>query len=164
MPEGSSRVTLAHVSDHGVPDSGPDIFASTSIEAIREHVIAHAVATGQKYRPSGFDPCTQYSSWDACWTRVHDDRGRLLIAVITNYECNARDKEAAAITGRTLYFVHWVGGNAGWQPVAGCALATPEWRLYAASRADLPARGPFTVKLELRGLQLGTFDSIVDLA
>jgi hypothetical protein len=91
---------------------------------------------------------------------VPDVPDRIVIAVITNYVCNGTEKEATVMAGHTLYFVHWVRGSGG---VCNAALGSPTWRLYYARRADLPASGTLTVRLQLQGLQQGSIDSQVTL-
>jgi hypothetical protein len=57
-------------------------------------------------------------------------------------------KERAAIAGRTLYFIHWVGARSG----KSCLVAEEaRWRLLSVSRRDLPGPGILTVRLQLQG-------------
>jgi hypothetical protein len=130
---------------------GPDVAASTSLATLRDEVVARA----------GQLACEQYPNHtDPCWRLIPDQPAGVYIAVIINYACRADSKEAVAIAGSTLYFIHWIGNAQG---PCNAALARPEWRLYWASRNDLPASGTVTVRLELQGTGHGEVDATVPL-
>ena len=157
LPAGSHTLNPVQVSLQGPFGLGPDIVAATTLSAMRDLVLAHGRDHG-----SGLPSCQAEPNWpDPCWTQQPDLRGRVYIAVVINYECTSATKEATALAGHTLYFIHWIGKPGG---VCNASMAEPNWRLYAASRSDLPSSGTLTVRLELQGDQQQDIDSQVALS
>ncbi len=158
LPDGATPLNLTLLSARGPVGIGPNIIASTSLATLRAEVIARPTGINR----TGAQLCHAYvNDPDPCWTQQADRPGRLYIAVITNYSCTSAEKEASAISVRTVYFIHWVGN-----PQRTCmgALAMPTWRLYSASRGDLPASGMLTVRLQLQGTAQGDTESQVELS
>lgn len=147
LPNGAYNVNLIELSRQGPFGFGdPDIAAGTTLAQVRDQVLAQAAANGR----SAQSTCQAEPDWpDPCWMRQAETGGRVYVAVIINYECNANSKDTTALSGRTLYLIHWVGNPGG--PNGACTVARPNWRLYAASRRDLPNSGTLTVRLELQG-------------
>lgn len=146
VPSGGHSLSLTALASYGL---GPfanveDIVASTSLDALRAEVIARTTSHTQRTEAQICAPAPP----DPCWRRQVNQPGRLYLAVITFYVCNADTKEAAAISGRTLFFIRWIGQPKG---VCNAAMAIPNWRLFSASRADLPRSGTLTVRLQLQG-------------
>jgi hypothetical protein len=159
LPDGSRPLNLTLLSAQGpIVGSGPNTMASTSLASLRAKVISTANGT-KRTQP---ELCQAYlNDPDPCWTQQVDRQGRLFIAVITNPECTNPTKEAAATSGHTVYFIHWAG-NA--QRTCSAAMALPNWRLYSASRGDLPSSGTLTVRLQLQGTEQGRAESQVELS
>jgi hypothetical protein len=149
---------LTELSLAGPVGVGPDIAASTSLAQLRAQVISKALSR----RGSTQDQvCRTYDAGsDTCWNQQVDRQGRLYLAVITNPGCASSIKEASAVSGHTLYFIRWVGSAQG---PCGAAFAQPNWRLYSASRSDLPSSGVLTVRLQFQGTVQGDVESQVDL-
>ena len=158
LPVGSHELSVTQLSRTGPIDFGPDVLASTSLAEVRNAVIAHATQAH-----SGPDvACRAYPDLpDPCWMRLSDSRQFVYIAVITNSECVNATKEAVSLGAGTLYFIHWIGSAQG---VCNMAMARPNWRLYAASRRDLPSAGTLTVRLELQGTEQRDIDTQVALS
>jgi len=155
LPDGSGPLNLTLLSVQGPIGIGPNIMASTSLASLRAKVISTADRTQPQL-------CQAYlNDPDPCWTQQVDRQGRLYIAVITNPECTNPTKEVAATSGYTVYFIHWAG-NA--QRTCSAAMALPHWRLYSASRGDLPSSGTLTVRLQLQGTERGGAESQVELS
>ena|ERR1700686_51034 len=147
VPSGGHSLSLTALASYGL---GPfandeDIVASTSLDALRAEVIARTVSHTQRTEAQ---VCAPAQPPDPCWRQQVNRTGRLYLAVITFNECNADTKEAAAISGRTLFFIRWIGNPKG---VCNAAMAAPNWRLFSASRAELPSSGTLTVRLQLQG-------------
>jgi hypothetical protein len=134
---------------HGPGGKPPDIVASTSLETVRETVIAREV---------GFI-CAQPSSYpeDPCWERLPIRSDRLYVAVVTQPVCGAASNDDAGVSGHTLHFIHWVG-SPDCRMGAG-ALAAPTWSLFSLSRSDLPGSGTLVARLELQGSESGAVES-----
>jgi hypothetical protein len=147
VPDGGHSLSLTTLATYGQGpfDNGQDIVASTSLETVRADVISLTMT--QTHRTEA-QLCTQDVHRDLCWRQQIDRPGRLYLAVITFYQCNADTKEAAAISGRTLYFIRWIGNAKG---ACNASMMLPNWRLFSASRADLPSSGTLTVRLQLQG-------------
>lgn len=160
LPGGAHTVNLVELSRQGpFGFSGPDVVAGTALAQVRDGVLAHLAANGRGAQLA----CQAEPDWpDPCWMRQTETGGRVYVAVIINYECNANSKDATALSGRTLYLIHWVGNPGG--PNGACTVALPNWRLYAASRSDLPSSGTLTVRLELQGSRHMDIDSQVLLS
>lgn len=151
LPDGTHQVDLTMVAE-GPPGQPPDIVASTSLEVVRQTVIAREI---------GFACASprNYPDADPCWQRLPGRNDRIYLAVVTTNECAAAIKEEAWVGGRTLHFIHWVG-NPSCPPGAG-ALASPSWRLFSVSRSDLPPSGTLVALLELQGSESGSVRSQV---
>jgi len=157
MPDGARALSLEQFGFHGPFDTGPDIAASTSLAQVRDMVVAHAL----EYHPGG-DVCGPYTGIpDPCWRQIADQPGRVYLAVVIDYSCNADTEESAAIGGNTLYFIHWVGNPRG---PCTAAMAIPNWRLYSAAGSDLPSAGVLTVRLLFEGSAQGRVDTQVVLS
>jgi hypothetical protein len=147
VPSGGHSLSLTTLASYGLGPfaNGEDIAASTSLDALRAEVVARTMSHTQSTEAQ---VCAQAPPLDPCWHQQVNRPGRLYLAVITFYACNADTKEAAAISGRTLFFIRWIGKPRG---VCNAAMAVPNWRLFSASRADLPSSGTLTVRLQLQG-------------
>jgi len=157
LTDGSRPLNLAELSLRGPFDVGPDIIASTSLAQVRDQVIFRAMGS----RRTEDQVCQKYGAdADPCWDQQTDQPGRVYVAVIINYECASTSKEASAIGGHTLYFIHWVGDPSG---VCSASMAMPTWRLYSASRSDLPGSGTLSVRLLFQGAAPGGIETEVQL-
>ncbi|TME58356.1 MAG: hypothetical protein E6I58_03180 [Chloroflexi bacterium] len=158
LPDGSHALNLTELSVRGPFDVAPAIIASTSLVEVRDQVIAHAV--GIRRRTPG-EVCQAYETVpDPCWAQQVDQAGHVYVAVIINYECTSSTKDASAAGGHTLYYIHWVGSPQG---VCNASMAQPMWRLYSASRSDLPSSGMLRVRLVFQGSAQGDIDTQVQL-
>jgi hypothetical protein len=146
VPAGGHSLSLTTLDGYGRGPfaNGEDIVASTSLDSLRAEVVSRTVRQTQRAE----DQVCIEPQPDPCWRRQVGQSGRLYVAVITFPVCNADTKEAAAISGRTLYFIRWIGNPKG---VCNAAMKVPNWRLFSASRADLPSSGTLTVRLQLQG-------------
>ena len=152
LPNGARPLALKQLSLMGPIDAATDIIASTSLAQVRDAVIAH----------SRYDRmCTMGAGpGDRCWSQVPDELGHVYVAVITGVECRRPTKEATGIGGSTLYFVHWIGPSQG---VCNMAMEQASWRLYSATRSDLPKSGMLTVRLEYQGSDSSAVETQVPL-
>ena len=157
LPDGAHEISLRQLSVQGGPfDLAPDIAASTSLSDVRQQVIAHAI----RARFDEQHVCLPAAT-GLCWGQFSQEQGVVYVAVITNYECTSAVKERTAVGGQTLYFIHWVGNPQG---VCNASMAVPSWRLYSASRHDLPGTGTLKVRFELQGTEHGAIDTQVALS
>lgn len=155
FPDGAQSLNLSYVTVRGPIDVGPGVVAAISLAAVRDGVISHAMRVHESEQTvCALNPYD--AAADPCWRHMSDQPGYVYIAVITNPECTNPVKEAAALGGHTLYFIHWVGNPQG---TCSAALARPSWRLYTAPRRDFPASGTLTVRLELQGTEQGSTDT-----
>jgi len=115
---------------------GTPFVADTSIAALRASI---AQRTHQA-------DCHAYGSSDPCWEKIADAPGHLYLAVAPQYVC-ATVRETAALSGRTLYFIYWIG-----RPQGRCGDAYPQLhlRLISFNRSDLPPSGRLTVDLQIQ--------------
>ncbi len=137
LPAGGHWVSFASVPSEGPIAVRDGIFAATSTTALE----AAVGASGYTIKGACRQPC---------W-RVYnaDQPGLLYLAVVTTEDrCDTTVKEAAAVSGRTLYFIHWIGDPNGSR--CDAALAA-RWRVLSVSLRDLPGPGTLTVRLQLRG-------------
>lgn len=138
LPSGSRAISYQVLSEGGlVVRTAQGIDAATSIAELRAELL--------KPVPTP-DPCAGYApDQDPCWKRITDEPGYLYVAVPNAEVCYQTVKEAAALSGRTLYFIYWIGKA---QKVCNLALAQAHWRLLSFARADLPPSGILTVDLQ----------------
>lgn len=138
LPAGARAISYQVLSEQGlVVRTGQGVAAATSIAELRAELL--------KTIP-GPDPCSTYGpDQDPCWERITDEPGHLYIAIPNALVCYQTVKEAAGLSGRTLYFIYWIGKA---QHVCNLALAQAHWRLLSFARADLPASGTLTVELD----------------
>ena len=138
LPAGARTIAYEVQSDQGLAlRSQGGIAAATSIAELRAELL--------KTIPTP-DPCVGYTpDQDPCWERITDMPGRLYVAVPNAVVCYRTVKEAAGRSGRSLYFIYWIGAV---QKPCNLALAHPHWRLLSFARADLPASGTLTVELQ----------------
>lgn len=157
LPDGSRPLTLALLYA-GPIGMGPNIAASTSIADLRAKVLSipNGVNVADDWRCRSYPVRT-----DPCWNQQPERPDRLYIAVITNPECTNPTKEASAISGHTVYFIHWAGNP---QRICNASMAQPNWRLYSASRGDLPSSGTLIVRLQLQGTEQGGAEAQVELS
>ncbi|HYR47233.1 MAG TPA: hypothetical protein VER07_00485 [Candidatus Polarisedimenticolia bacterium] len=143
LPAGAITVGYTTLSELGPPAIGEDILASTSLADLRTQVLASRstfIGAGQ--------PCRSFvNDADLCWMNIGDQPGRLYVAVATFETCYRTVKEAAAVKGQELYFIHWVGKS---QRGCNLALAMPHWRLIFVRRDSLPRSGLLTVDLQIQ--------------
>jgi hypothetical protein len=135
LPSGARSIAYRVESEQGMAAQFEQgIAAATSLAELRAELV-------QTIRTP--DPCVGYTpDQDPCWERIGDEPGRPYVAVPNAVVCYRTVKEAAGISGRTLYFIYWVGTV---QKACNLALARPHWRLLSFARADLPASGTLTV-------------------
>jgi hypothetical protein len=158
LPDGSHALNLTELSVRGPFDLGPGIIASTSLAQVRDQVISHAMGIRRR---TVEETCQKYQTVpDPCWAQQVDRPGHVYVAVIINYECTSSSKDASAVGGHTLYYIHWVGNPQG---VCSASMAQPNWRLYSASRSDLPSSGILTVRLVFQGSAQTDIDIQVQL-
>ena len=139
LPAGARAIAYEVRSEQGlvVATQRQAIDAATSIAELRAELL-QTIATP--------DPCVGNTpDQDPCWERIADQPGRLYVAVPNAVVCYRTVKQAAGLSGRTLYFIYWIGVA---QKPCNLALAQEHWRLLSFARADLPASGTLTVELQ----------------
>jgi hypothetical protein len=143
LPAGALTVGYTMLSELGPTAIGEDILASTSLAGLRTQVLAsRSTFTGAE------QPCRAFvNDADPCWMNIADQPGRLYVAVSTFETCYRTVKEAAAVKGQTLYFIHWIGK---FQRGCSWAQGMPRWRLIYLRRDSLPRSGPQTVDLQIQ--------------
>jgi hypothetical protein len=133
------------------------ILAASSTAELESGVLASETSRQPGYRLDQSCPAP-------CWGQLQADKaGLLYLAVATMPDgcSNTTIKERAAIAGRTLYFIHWVGARSGTR----CdAAEDARWRLLSVSRRDLPAAGTLTVRLQQQGTARGQIETQAKLS
>jgi hypothetical protein len=150
LPAGAHWVSFAIVPSEGPILVREGIFAAASPAELE----TAAARTGQTLK----QPCPT-----TCWHLYHAAQPGLLYVAVGTWPdgCDHDVKESGAMAGRTLYFIHWVGGSNGTR--CGDAEQAPRWRLVSVSRRDLPGAGTLTVRLQLQGTEQGGAESQVEL-
>jgi hypothetical protein len=155
LPVGGRWIGFTGVSSEGPIVVSAGILAAPSTAELEAAVVAFETSRHPGYRLEQACP-------PPCWRLVQADRpGVLYLAVATVADnCDTPIKEGAAIAGRTIYFIHWVGSPSG----SRCdAAQSSRWRLLSVSRRDLPGAGTLTVRLQMQGAAQGSFESQVAL-
>jgi hypothetical protein len=151
LPAGAAWVDFTQLSP-GPVECGPRpaIFASTSIDGLRQRVIAACA------RPSA---CAQ--NIGSCWQDVRDQSGYVYVAVLISPTCNTPTKDSVAQSSRAIYIVHWIGHAQG---VCNLMMAVPQYGLFVISRSGLQA-GSVKVELQIQteGGSTDTIDTELDL-
>ncbi len=137
LPGGAKYIAYTVLSQGGPPSEGIPIMADTSIAALRSSI---AQRTHQR------DCHVDAISEDPCWERIADAPGHLYVAMTPPYVCGTV-RQTAALAGRTLYFIYWVGRPQG---PCGDAYPQPHLTLLSFSRIDLPPVGRLTVDLQVQ--------------
>jgi hypothetical protein len=144
LPAGGDWLTFTTVSFDGPRVATNDILVASSTAELESSVLAF-----ETNRPPGYH--LDQSCPTPCWGQQQADKPGLLYLAVATMPDGCGDttiKERAAIAGRTLYFVHWVGARSG----SRCfAAEDARWRLISVSRRDLPGPGTLTVRLQLQG-------------
>ena len=144
LPAGSHWLSFTTVSADGPRPTTNAILAGNSTSELESGVLALETS-----RQPGY-PLDQ-SCPAPCWGQLPADKPGLLYLAVPTMPDGCSDttiKERAAIAGRTLYFIHWVGARSG----KSCLVAEEaRWRLLSVSRRDLPGPGILTVRLQLQG-------------
>lgn len=152
LPSGAHELALKQLSLLGPNDVGNDVIAATSLAQVRDAVIAHSRFA--QYCTANAGPA------DRCWGNLPDEPGHVYIAVVINPQCTSPTREMTALGGSTLYFIQWIGTP---QHVCNLAMMLPLWRLYSATRSDLPKSGTLTVRLEFQGNDSSAVETTVPL-
>lgn len=156
LPGRSHPIDVTQVTAQGPNDLGPAIAAATSLEQLRNQVLAHRRLQGK-----AVNACIAYPNLpDPCWYQVPGRPAQLYVTVLTNYECAAAIKEAWAAGGNNLYFIHWVGGP---NEVCNASMAIPMWRLYSVPQSRLAMNRTVSVRMELQGAAHGEMEVQVPL-
>lgn len=136
-PSGTKPIQFQVLSEQGPPARRTAVHGATSIASVRAAIVADS---------PNFDPCSGYGGLpDPCWTQIPDPPGHLYVAVPSAAVCYRTVKETAALSGRTLFFIYWIGKP---QRTCNLALAMPHWRLLSFARSDLPSAGTLTVDMQ----------------
>jgi len=134
LPEGASWVGYTEVAPGPIGcGTGPAIVASTSIDDLRQKVVAACRR-----------PAVCNDTQGSCWQNVQDHPGYVYVAVLVMPGCTAPTKDSVAASRSAIYVVHWIGHAQG---VCNMALALPAYRLFLVSRSGLQAG---VVKVELQ--------------
>src|SRR6266699_296725 len=144
LPDGGHWVSFNPISYEGPRVITNDIFAASTTAELESAVLAFETSRHPGYRLDQACPAP-------CWGPVPASQpGLLYLAVATMADgCgDTRVKEGAAMAGRTLYFIHWVGVRSGSRCLAA---QDARWRLLSVSTRDLPGSGTLTVRLQLQG-------------
>lgn len=144
LPDGGHWVSFNTISYEGPRVITNDIFAASTTAELESAVLAFETSRHPGYRLDQACPAP-------CWGPVPASQpGLLYLAVATMADgCgDTRVKEGAAMAGRTLYFIHWVGVRSGSRCLAA---QDARWRLLSVSTRDLPGSGTLTVRLQLQG-------------
>jgi hypothetical protein len=152
LPAGGSWLSFSTVSSEGPRVVTNAILAANSTAELESGVLASETGRQPGYRLDQSCPAP-------CWGQVHADKpGLLYLAVATMPDAcgDTTIKERAAIAGRTLYFIHWVGARSGTRCLAA---EDARWRLLTVSRRDLPVAGIVTVRLQQQGTARGQVES-----
>jgi len=145
-PAGSTSLGFETINVIGPTTMGEGILAGITVDALRMQVLASTVTA---FHQIPGRPCEAYSpDADPCWYRIASRPDEVYLAVSTFNECYRTIKEAAALTGDNLDFIHWVGKS---QRACNLALAQPSWRLIAIDRSSLPRHWTLNVRLQLQG-------------
>lgn len=138
LPGGSTYIAYTVLSEQGPPSNTDTVIAAdTSIAGLRASV-AH--------RTRQPDCHADAISSDPCWEKIADAPGHLYVAMTHAYTCGTV-RETAALSGRTLYFIYWIGRPQG---PCGDAFPQPHFRLISFHRSDLPPSGRLTVDLQIQ--------------
>ena len=132
-----------------ISSEGPRVVTNAILAANSTAELESAVLASETSRQPGYR--LDQSCPAACWGRVQADKpGLLYLAVATMPDAcgDTSIKERAAVAGRTLYFIHWVGARSGTRCLAA---EDARRRLLSVSRRDLPGAGILTVRLQLQG-------------
>src|SRR6266571_2400529 len=105
LPSGAQTVSYTTLSELGPTATHEDILASTSLADLRTRVLAST----STFTEGGQLCSASFNDADPCWMSLADQPGRLYVAVATFETCYRTIKEAAAVKGRTLYLIHWIG-------------------------------------------------------
>ena len=149
LPGGATYVAYTVLTEQGpASNSYTAIEADTSIAGLRASIALH---TRQP------DCQADAISSDPCWEKVADAPGHLYVAMTHAYACGTV-RETAALSGRTLYFIYWIGRPQG---PCGDAFPRPHFRLISFHRSDLPSSGRLTVDLQFQDGGATTDDKTV---
>jgi hypothetical protein len=144
LPAEGHWLSFTTISDLGPRAVTNAILASNSTADLESGVLASETSRQPGYRLDQSCPAP-------CWGQLQADQpGLLYLAVATMPDAcgDTSIKERAAIAGRTLYFIHWIGARSGTRCLAA---EDARWRLLSVSRRDLPGAGTLTVRLQLQG-------------
>ncbi len=142
LPAGGRWVSFDIVSSEGPLVYRAAILAAPSTAEVEAAVVTFETSGHAGYRLDQACPAP-------CWRLVRaEEPGLLYLAVATFIVgCDTTVKEGVAISGRTLYLIHWVSASSG----SRCdAAPTQRWRLLSVSRRDLPGAGTLTLRLQLQ--------------
>ncbi len=144
LPAGASWLSFSTVSSEGPRVVTNAILAASSTAELESGVLASETSRQPGYRLDQSCPAP-------CWGPLPADKAGLLYLAVATKPDGCSDtaiKERAAIAGRTLYFIHWVGARSGTR----CdAAVDARWRLLSVSRRDLPGAGIMAIRLQLQG-------------
>jgi hypothetical protein len=144
LPAGGHWLTFTTVSSDGPRVVTNDILVANSTAELEASVLAFETSRHPGYRLDQACPAP-------CWGLVQQYKPGLLYLAVATMPDGCGDttiKERAAMAGRTLYFIHWVGTRSGTRCLAA---EDARWRFLSVSRRDLPAAGILTVRLQLQG-------------
>lgn len=85
----------------------------------------------------------------------------IYIAVVETFQCNRAEKVETAVSGRTFFYIEWLGHESG-----QCEMAPmPGFVLRVVSRSYLPPSGVLSIELQLQWADRPTehFDTQVEL-
>ena len=144
LPAGGYWVSFTTVSYDGPRVATNAILAASSTAELESGVLASETSRQPGYRLDQSCPAP-------CWGQLPADKAGLLYLAVATMPDGCSDtaiKERAAIAGRMLYFIHWVGARSGTR----CdAAVDARWRLLSVSRRDLPAAGTLMFDCSSRG-------------
>jgi hypothetical protein len=132
-----------------VSSEGPRVVTNAILAANSTAELESAVLASETSRHPGYR--LDQSCPAPCWGQLQADKPELLYLAVATMPDGCGDttvKERAAIAGRMLYFIHWVGARSGTRCLAA---EDARWRLLSVSRRDLPGAGTLTVRLQLQG-------------